>query len=239
MDDRAARDERELIAFWDRAFVMDDDKKGKLLQSGAEIWRERAPSVKLFEAAVSLGERKRVLDYGCGAAWAAVIAAKSGCPEVTAADPAEGAVRAAEFFCALCGTEERVHPMCIPPDWLSSVPDAVYDGFICSNVLDVVPEECALKIIRQSARVVTEDAEVIIGLNYHLTPDAAAQRGMILEDGRRLYVDGVLRLVSRPDGEWEKLFSPYYTVKRLEHFAWPGEKEEKRRLFYLRKKMNG
>ena len=72
--------------------------------------------------------------------------------------------------------------------------------------------------------------------NFHLTPDAAAARGLELVDGTRLYVDGVLRLVSRSDEEWAELFSPWYAVERLTHFAWPGETVETRRLFYLRKR---
>ena len=47
-------------------------------------------------------------------------------------------------------------------------------------------------------------------------------------------MDGVLRLVSRTDEEWARLFSPLFEVESLEHFAWPGEKEERRRLFRLR-----
>ena len=76
---------------------------------------------------------------------------------------------------------------------------------------------------------------MVIGLNYFLSSEAATARGMELTDGNRLYIDGVLRLVSRTDEEWAQIFSPRYTVEQLEHFAWPGEQTEARRLFYLRK----
>ena len=69
-----------------------------------------------------------------------------------------------------------------------------------------------------------------------LSPEAAAAKGLALADGRRLYVEGVLRLVSRTDEEWAEVFSPWYTVEGLEHFAWPGEARETRRLFRLRKR---
>ena len=94
--------------------------------------------------------------------------------------------------------------------------------------------ESAEEILRESARIVRQDADVIIGLNFWMSPEKAAERGIQLTDGNRLYVDGVLRLVSRSDEEWEKIFAPWYTVERLEHFAWPGETAETRRLFYLR-----
>ena len=41
------------------------------------------------------------------------------------------------------------------------------------------------------------------------------------------------------DEEWERIFAPFFTVDHLEHFAWPGETAEKRRLFHLRKREDG
>ena len=231
-----AREEEILIDFWSKALAPSPEDQAAETQPGPGDWQDLAPAEKLFRAAASLGRRKKVLDYGCGSAWAGIIAAKSGCPDVTAADPAPGAAEAARVYAALFGVEDRLKAVCIPKDWLSSVPGGTCDGFICSNVLDVIPPESAETILRESARVCTRDAAVIIGLNFHLTPEAAAQRGMELKDGNRLYVDGVLRLVSRSDEEWAALFSPWYTVERLEHFAWPGEKAETRRLFTLRKR---
>jgi hypothetical protein len=107
---------------------------------------------------------------------------------------------------------------------------------VVSNVLDVVPLETAKELIFQIARAAAPGARVVIGLNYYLSPEAAEEKGTGLEEGRMLYVDGVLRLVSRTDDEWRELFSPYFTVESLEHFAWPGEVEERRRLFRLIKK---
>ena len=234
MNGQTERDNRALIDWWSRAFASSPEDSSAE-QGETEDWRDLAPSEKLFRAAASLGRRKRVLDYGCGSAWAAVIAAKSGCPEVVAADPAPGAAKAAGRAAVLYGTAEQVQVCCIPPDWLRTVPAERYDGFFCSNVLDVVPPETAEEIIRESSRIVTRDADVIIGMNYVLTPETAAAKGLTLQDGK-LYLDGVLRLMSRTDEEWEEIFSPYYTVERLEHFAWPGETTETRRLFWLKKR---
>ena len=230
MAENTERDNRTLIDFWDRAFAASP------AEEEPEDWRTIAPSEKLFLAAASLGARRRVLDYGCGSAWAAIIAAKSGCPDVTAADPAPGAAKAAAGRAALYGVADRVHAACVSPDWLGTVPPETWDGFICSNVLDVVPEETAEEILARAARAVTPDAEVIVGLNFCMSPEMAEARGVTLVGGRRLYVDGVLRLVSRTDEEWAEVFSPWFRVEKLEHFAWPGEKTEARRLFRLRKR---
>ncbi|MBR4459097.1 MAG: class I SAM-dependent methyltransferase [Clostridia bacterium] len=236
MREKTARDNRALIEFWDKAFSQSEEAAREERPADPDGWKGLAPSDKLFRAAAALGARERVLDYGCGSGWGAVIAAKSGCPDVTAADAAPGAVRAAGRCAALWGVTDRVRPVCAEADWLRSVPSDSFDGFLCSNVLDVVPPETAEEIIRESARILKRGGEAVIGLNYYLSPEAAAERKMELTDGRMLYLDGVLRLVSRTDEEWADLFSPYYRVGALEHFAWPGEKAEARRLFRLRRR---
>ena len=236
MPDRTAKDNQILIGFWDQAFALTEEQKTAMRNRGPEGWRELAPSEKLFRAASSLGQSRKVLDYGCGNAWAGIIAAKSGCPDVTAVDAAPGAAEAARFSASLYGVEGSVRVVCGSCAWLQRIPSGTFDGLICSNVLDVVPPETAEAILRETARIAAPDARVIIGLNYALTPEAAAARGLNLAEDSRLYIDGVLRLVSRTDGEWADVFSPWYTVERLEHFAWPGEAKETRRLFLLRKR---
>ncbi len=229
-------DDQALLEFWSKAFLMSEEEKAEASETGADSWKEMAPSEKLLRAAVSLGSCSRVLDYGCGNGWAAVTAAKSGCPDVTAADTAEGAAEAARFTAALFGVKNQVHVMHITADWLKTVPAETFDGLICSNVLDVVPPDTAETILREAARVVTPDAKVVIGMNYYLSPEEAAVKGLTLTDGCRLYLDGVLRLVSRTDAEWAEIFSPYFTVESLEYFAWPGEEKKRRRLFRLRRR---
>ena len=236
MIENIERDNQTLIAFWDKALSLSEADREELWNADPESWKDLAPSKKLFEAACTLGKKRKVLDYGCGNAWGGIIAAKSGCPDVTAADVASGAVQAAKQYALAFDVERQLHAVCSDPGWLKSIPANTYDGFFCSNVLDVIPTETALEIIQESARIVAADASVIIGLNFYLSPSAAAERGMKLIDGTRLYVDGILRLVSRTDEEWAELFSPWYTIERLEHFAWPGEESETRRLFYLKKR---
>ena len=236
MTERTAQESQTLISFWDKAFAMSEEEQKQMLEGDVEDWKEMALSEKLFRAACALGQRKRVLDYGCGNAWASVIAAKSGCADVTAVDAAPGAVQAAKLFAERYGVSDRVNTECVSLDWLQGIPAGTYDGLICSNVLDVVPPETAEVILQGLARVTVRDGLMIVGLNYYLSPEVAIAKGLELVDGNRLYVDGVLRLVSRTDEEWANTFSPWYTVEKLDHFAWPGEAKETRRLFWLRKR---
>ena len=236
MNEQTIRDNQKLVSFWDSFYALPEEAKEGARQEGIGPFEALAPSDKLLSAACALGAKKNVLDFGCGNGWAAIVAAKSGCENVTAADPAPNAVEMTRFLAELTETADRVHPVCIDEDWLKMVPSETYDGFICSNVLDTVPPETAEEILREAARIVTEDAEVLVGLNHWLSPKDAAEKGVALTDDRYLYLDGVLRLVSRTDEEWEALFAPYFEVESLTYFAWPGEEEEKRRLFRLKKR---
>ena len=235
MNEQTNRDNEALIAFWDQALKLSDEDRAQAGGMGPEDYMMLAPAEKPFLAAQSLGGRSKVLDYGCGIGWAAITAAKAGCKDVTAVDPAAGAVASASFLAEVFGVSDRVHAEHVPADWLKTVPENTYDGLISINVLDVVPPEVAAEIVREAARVVTKDAVVIFGLNYYMTPEHAAEKGEELVDGCRVYQDGVLRLVSRTDAEWEAIFAPYFSVDRLEYYAWPGEEEETRRLFFLRR----
>lgn len=233
--EKIVQDNQNLVKFWDQVFTELPEKETELTED-EDSFKELAPSEKLFEAACTLGHKTKVLDFGCGTAWASIIAAKSGCKDVTAVDAAPGAVKAAQTYSSRYGMESSIHLACGGLDFLQSVPSDTYDGIICSNVLDVIPTETADQIIREFARIATANVCVFIGMNYYLSPDMADKRGLTLEDGNRLYVDGVLRLVSRSDEEWEQLFSHCFAVVKREYFAWPGEEKPTRRLFCLQKK---
>ncbi len=225
-------DNETLMAFWENALTLSEDEKKEILASGEGDWKDLAPSEKLFQAAASLGTCRHVLDYGCGHGWAGIIAAKCGCAHVTAVDVVPGSIAGARLYASKYGAEpELLH---VSPDWLRTVPEGTYDGIICSNVLDVVPEDTARTILEGLWHAARAEARIVIGLNYWLDPQIARERGMDLQENR-LYVDGVLRLVTRRDEEWTELFRPWFTVRKMDHFAWPGEETERRRLFELTK----
>ena len=75
-------------------------------------------------------------------------------------DVAPGAAKAAAFYADLFDVADKVHVSCVSPSWTSEVPSCSYDGFICSNVLDVVPAETAQDIIRQSDQTLSLRARV-------------------------------------------------------------------------------
>lgn len=236
MRNATGEDDRKLVAFWSEALSLSEADREEALREGMPDAAELAPCEKLAAAAVSLGRCGRVLDYGCGNGWAAILAARNGCSGVTAADAAPGALETARFFAERYGMADRIRFCRATEGWLERRPAASYDALFCSNVLDVIPPETAGRILSGLARVLPAGGRAVVGLNYYLSPEDAEARGLSLTEDRKLYVDGVLRLVSRTDGEWEELFSPWFRTDRLEHFAWPGEETERRRLFFLTRK---
>ena len=235
MEDTTRKDYESLLEHWNRAFQLTDEDKVQE-PDREEDWKKMAPSQKLLAAAQSLGGCENALDYGSGAGWAGIAIAKSGCRRVTCADPAPNAKETAQYWAEWFGVADRLRPLCISDSWLTEVPKGTFDGFFCSNVLDVVPPEMAEDILRQAARLLTKDARVIVGLNFYMQPEAARKRGIVFRDGNKVYMNGVLRLVNRTDEEWETILARHFRVVRLEHFAWPGEEMETRRLFYLEAK---
>ena len=234
MNETAREDYKNLLAHWNQAFSQTEGDREQAPQEND--WKELAPSGKLLAAAQSLKDCKNGLDYGSGSGWAGIIMAKSGCQCVTCADAAPNAKGLAECGAERFGVSDRLHSLCVSETWLAEVPTGTYDGLFCSNVLDVVPPEMAEEMLAHFARIVTGNAWVVIGLNFYMPPEVIEKRGLACREGNQIYMDGVLRLVSRTDEEWRALLDRHFTVDRLEHFAWPGEEKETRRLFYLRPK---
>ena len=79
-------------------------------------------------------------------------------------------------------------------------------------------------------------ARIVVGLNYYMKTDQVSTRGFEVKNGNMIYIGGVLRLVNRTDEEWSDMLSSLFTVEKLDHFAWPGEATETRRLFFLKTK---
>ena len=116
---------------------------------------------------------------------------------------------------------------------LSKEPEESYDGLFISNVIDVIPMEITRDILANAKRVLKKGAKIVIGMNNYLSPEIAKSKDYTVKEDRYLFVDKILRLVLMSDEEWTSLLSEYFTVTKLDHFSWPGEETETRRLFFL------
>ncbi|MBR1848915.1 MAG: class I SAM-dependent methyltransferase [Lachnospiraceae bacterium] len=227
----------EALKFWNQAFDLDEEAKEQYRKElNPENYKELASSEKLADVLVEeLAGKKRVLDYGCGEGWAGILLNKSGCKDVTSVDVVENAIKLAEFLKSIYDIKDGLKMECVPDTWLDSVEPGTYDGIFCSNVIDVLPAEVTESILANFARVATDDAKIVIGMNYYFEPVSKPDKGIEVRNGNEMYVNGVLRMVTRTDDEWREILGRYFTVEKVEYFAWPGETEEKRRIFVLKR----
>ena len=222
----------KLRDFWDSAFLLSPEEKEKYrLELKSEDYIEFAPSENLANACLTL--KGNVLDYGCGSGWASIIMAKHNI-SITSVDVSKNGIDALKFYSDVFEVNDKINAFTIDENWLSKEEDNKYDGIFSSNVLDVVPNDMAISMIKEFSRISKKGATIIIGMNFYIDKDMASSRGLELNSDNELYVDGVLRLLNKSDEEWKKEFSKYFTVTKIEYFAWPNEKVEKRRIFYLK-----
>ena len=224
----------DLVAFWNEAIKLPEDYKEEVRKATDNSVMDIVPSQKLYDAVKELGSCKKVLDYGCGSGWGAIVAASNGCKDVLAVDLGKNITDAAKFYADVLGANTKTEV--IDENWIKNVPACTFDGLVCSNVLDVVPLETAENIVKEMARITTSDAKIVIGLNFYMSKEMAKKRNIELVDDMYLFVNDVLRLSSLSDDEWKIIFAPYFEVAKLDYFAWEGEEKESRRLFVLKKK---
>ena len=224
----------DLVAFWNEAIKLPEDYKEEVRKATDNSVMDIVPSQKLYDAVKELGSCKKVLDYGCGSGWGAIVAASNGCKDVLAVDLGKNITDAAKFYADVLGVNIKTEV--IDENWIKNVPACTFDGLVCSNVLDVVLLETAENIVKEMARITTSDAKIVIGLNFYMSKEMAKKRNIELVDDMYLFVNDVLRLSSLSDDEWKIIFAPYFEVVKLDYFAWEGEEKESRRLFALKKK---
>ena len=227
---------KDLVKFWENAFNISEDDKNEILNEMKEDdYKSLAPSFKLIRAVEELHDLNNVLDYGCGSGWASIICAKNN-SFVTSVDVTESSLELLKLYSNVFNVNDKINIIKIDSSWLKGENDNKYDGIISSNVLDVLPKRMSEEIVKELYRILKNDSYLIVGLNYYIEPNKAREAKMYINDDNELYIDGVLRLLDKSDDEWIELFSKYFNIEKLEYFAWEGEDNERRRLFYLRKK---
>ena len=223
---------KTLINFWDNAFKLTNEDKKEIKESAnEENYLEYAPSDKLAKVLDRLASKDKVLDYGCGNAWASLILAKKGAKYIKAVDTSNNGIEAGKFLLETYGVLDKVDFEVIDESWLKRQKDASFDAIFCSNVLDVLPIENSKEIIQEFHRILKKDSLLVIGLNFYADPKVKP-----LEEDKYIYIDGVLRLLSLSDDEWKKILDPFFEIVQLDYFAWPGESVERRRLFVVTNK---
>ena len=197
-----------------------------------DSWKDGIPSNKFLDV-LSLFNNKFVLDYGCGNGWASIALSKLGALEIDSVDVSKNVVNVLDFYKEIYNIN-NINCFAIDSNWLSLQESNHYEGFFSSNVIDVIPLDMSKEIIKEASRIVKDNSYVVFSLNYYVDVEIMAKKGCQVK-GNQIYIDGILRLTSLTDEEWSKIFRQYFKEINLIYFSWPSEKEEKRRLFILRK----
>ena len=229
----------EAMNFWNKAFTLSEEDKEKhrsTITADSDL-ADLAISKTLAEfVRTALKGKNKVLDYGCGEGRAGMSIYKQGCRDVTCVDVAAGAVETVKYIADLADIGEGFCAHSIDADWLGTVADNTYDGIVCTNVIDVVPGEISGYIAQHLGRILSPDGTAVIGMNYYKDLSADPGANVEIKNGNEVYMDGILRMVSRTDDEWRSIFEKYFKVEQLEYYAWNSETVPKRRIFVLKKK---
>lgn len=226
----------EALKFWDSGYEMTDEKKAEQEQK----WTPESDAMDLAYskqlASIIRDELKNqthVLDYGCGRGWAGMLLRQAGCKSVLGVDVSPRAAESARYLAALLGITEGYDAQAIEENWLSSVPDDTFDGAVTVNVLDVIPPHVTEGILSELRRVTAPGAKIVIAMNYYMEPRNNPEKNTVIRYGNHVFLNGILRMVTRTDEEWQDIFSRYFRVDTLRHYAWNTEENARRRVFTL------
>ncbi len=224
-----------LKRFWDNAFKVDESDLNNLLRElEPSDYLNLAPSKKLYDAASSLKGKELVLDFGAGTGWASIIMAKDGTKKVECVDTSKNGIELAKTYAKGFDVYDNIEFKVIGDDFLNNEETNKYDAIFTSNVFDVIPINVTENLLKEMKRITKSGATIIVGLNYFLDLDKIKSSPREKVDKPYFFMDGILRLTSLSDDDWKKLFSKYFKVEKIDHFAWHGEEKERRRLFFLK-----
>jgi len=228
---------KTLCEFWDSQFKSACLQKDEIVKNidKENDWKDLAPSKKLFDAISLISNVDSFLDYGCGDGWASIIAKKTGAKSVLGVDVSSGAIEYANICKESFEIDDFLSYKVIDVDWLKNQKEESFDSLFTSNVLDVVPEEIAKEIITNCAKVLKKNGNAIFSFNYYMDL-SKADPSRVKVVGNQVFINDVLRLVSKTDEEWKEMLEKEFIITELKYFSWPGETTERRRLFFARKK---
>lgn len=159
-----------------------------------------------------------VLDIGCGWGYG-LFAAKLLGNKMTyglGIDPSENAINVIEATCY----ESDIHGIDVKEgthDLLSVYDDQSFDGIICSNTLDVIPESTSNEMIAEIKRLLKNEGFLLLKFNFYLT-DALIEKIKMKKIGKNTYsVNGVLRGVNYTLDEWLKKFNEFEVIEQTEY----------------------
>lgn len=195
-----------LQKFWNDAFNIDASNLGTIDPSTKD---------KFDEYCQFIGDNcENVLDIGTGFGNGLISAKyfgtkmKSGLGIDTSVNGIEVAKKFAEKN-NITGLEFKVGDN----ELLNIFANESYDGVICSNVLDVLPEVTSNQIIKNIKRLVKPNGYVFLKLNFYLDKVLINRLKMEKINRNTYAMNGVIRALNHTTQAWINKFSGFKVVK--------------------------
>lgn len=101
--------------------------------------------------------------------------------------------------------------------YLQAIPTNSINGIICSNFLDVIPQETSLSFIKEIKRILSRKGELILKVNFFITPEIAKKHHFVLDMDQKLYIDGVLQGCNFSSSYWIEAFKPLHLLRQEDY----------------------
>lgn len=153
-----------------------------------------------------------VLDFGCGLGFC-LFEAKAFGSKMEKGLGIDSSIEAINY----CNAAKKNFPTLefIQDDGsnLKNIKENQFDGIVCSNVLDVIPEDVSTPIINEFIRILPEKGYLLLKVNFYLTEELAVKCNLENKHDNYYYHNDILRGVNLTKEEWENKFKPLKLVK--------------------------
>lgn len=168
----------------------------------------------LSEAIIKMAnESKQILDIGTGSGYALFTSAFHGktFKHGIGIDPSPYVIKTLNEICKLSNIT-NLEFILGDHTILKNYEDARFDGIICSNVLDVLPEPITIELITSIKRLLKPGGTFILKLNFFLTDPLIEKLKMEEVAPNTFKMNDVIRGLNYPTQTWIKWFEPLTLV---------------------------
>ena len=111
------------------------------------------------------------------------------------------------------------------------------DGMICSNFLDVIPENISKRIIVNMKRALKSNGLLLIKFNFYLDDDLIKRLNMEKIDDNTYTMNGVIRAFNLTTEQWIERFEGFDLIEKSSYQRAPNLPED--RILLFKKKSKG
>lgn len=177
-----------------------------------------------------------VLDVGCGLGTSLMSSLCLGNKMKLGVgfDSSKHAISFAQETSKLSGFDELTY-VAQDESFIETQDSESFDGVICSNFIDVIPEPLSMSVIHEITRVLKANGLLLIKLNFYLDEALINRLNMEKIDENTYSMNGVLRAFNLSTEQWIKRLSDFELVEENEFQRAPNLPKD--RIFLFKKKV--